>query len=161
MDQPLTRWTCDTCGHDVSSTTGLLAFQNQPKEPFLAYHFRIVHTSGCLADGQDLVIDNLNNYLGADGLDTLLAYLTAGPGRPGEQGIAVCDVDEFVDLIRRLHSPYYEEARTKFGDPLVAKTLNDDDRWHPYLPSNLQRIAEHRGVPLMLIEPAQEQETER
>jgi len=39
--EPLTRWTCDDCGHDVSSTNGLLTFQNDPTQPFLAYEFRI------------------------------------------------------------------------------------------------------------------------
>ena len=43
MIAPLTRWTCDNCGQDVSGDDGLLMFQNESAEPFLAYEFRIVH----------------------------------------------------------------------------------------------------------------------
>ena len=98
--EPLTRWTCDDCGHDVSSTNGLLTFRNDPTEPFLAYEFRIMHTSGCQPDSDNTVTDELESYLGEDGLAALLAYLTAGPGQADEHGIAVRDMDEFVDLIR-------------------------------------------------------------
>ena len=84
---------------DVSSTNGLLTFQNDPTQPFLAYEFRIMHASGCQPDSDNTVTDELQSYLGEDGLATLLAYLTAGPGRADEHGIAVRDMDEFVDLI--------------------------------------------------------------
>jgi hypothetical protein len=145
--EPLTRWTCDDCGHDVSSTNGLLMFQNDPTESFLAYEFRIMHASGCQPDSDSTVTDELESYLGEDGLATLLGYLTAGPGRADEHGIAVRDMDEFVDLIRRLHTPYYEQARKRFSDPLIAETLRNDDRWHPYCPANLRMIAESAPLP--------------
>ena len=59
-----------------------------------------MHTSGCQPDSDNTVTDELESYLGEDGLAALLAYLTAGPGRADEHGIAVRDMDEFVDLIR-------------------------------------------------------------
>ena len=106
MIAPLTRWTCDNCGQDVSGDDGLLMFQNESAEPFLAYEFRIVHTSTRQRRG---------------------------------------DNDEFVDLIRRLHTPYYEQARERFTDPQIARALSRDDRWHPYRPANLRRLAEPAG----------------
>jgi hypothetical protein len=142
MIAPLTRWTCDNCGLDVSSTDGLLTFRCESAEPFLVYQFRIVHASSCHPGCDSSVTEELHKYLGEDGLTRLLAYLTAGPGRAFEAGLAVRDIDEFVDLIRRLHTPYYEQARDRFADPLIAKALKTDDRWHPYRPANLRRLAE-------------------
>jgi hypothetical protein len=145
MIAPLTRWTCDNCGQDVSGDDGLLMFQNESAEPFLAYEFRIVHPLSCQRASDNAVTEELHTYLGEDGLTRLLAYLTAGPGRAREPGLAVRDVDEFVDLIRRLHTPYYEQARERFTDPQIALALSRDDRWHPYRPANLRRLAEPAG----------------
>lgn len=145
-DEPLTRWRCDTCHQDVSAANGSLTFRNQFEEPFLAHDFRIVHTDGCRPSCDTSSADSLNIYLGADGLGGLLAYLTAGPGRPGEPGVAVRDMDEFIDLIRRLHIPYYEQARTEFSRPRILEMLKNDDRWNPYRPANLRRMAEHASM---------------
>ena len=145
MIAPLTRWTCDDCGQDVSGDDGVLMFQNESAEPFLAYEFRIVHPLSCQRASDNAVTEELHTYLGEDGLTRLLAYLTAGPGRAREPGLAVRDVDEFVDLIRRLHTPYYEQARERFTDPQIARALSRDDRWHPYRPANLRRLAEPAG----------------
>jgi len=145
MIAPLTHWTCDGCGQDVSSPDGQLTFRNEAAEPFLAYEFRIVHAATCHPFSDNIVTEPLHTYLGADGLTRLLAYLTAGPGRAPEPGLAVRDIDEFVDLIRRLHTPYYEQARERFADPQIAQALRTDDRWHPYRPANLRRLAEPAG----------------
>ena len=145
MIAPLTQWTCDGCGQDVSGPDGQLTFRNEAAEPFLAYEFRIVHPSSCQRANDNAVTEELHTYLGEDGLTRLLAYLTAGPGRAREPGLAVRDIDEFVDLIRRLHTPYYEQARERFTDPQIAQALRSDDRWHPYRPANLRRLAEPAG----------------
>jgi|SRR5690349_17204815 len=142
MIAPLTRWTCDTCGQEVSGTDGALTFRCESDEPFLAYQFRIVHAVRCQRGGDDTVTEDLHTYLGDDGLTRLLAHLTAGPARACEAGLAVRDIDEFVDLIRRLHTPYYEQARDRFAEPAVAEALRADDRWHPYRPSQLRTLAE-------------------
>jgi hypothetical protein len=144
--EPLSRWICDNCSLDASSSNGVLSFLTESTPPFLAYEFRIIHASGCQSDNDEAVTEELHTYLGADGLAKLLAYLTAGPGRAGEQGIAVRDVDEFADLIRRLHTPYYEQARRRFRVPVMAEALRTDDRWHPYLPAKLRIIAETERI---------------
>lgn len=141
MVEPLTRWTCDICAQDVPAAHGLLTFRNQSEDQFLGYDFRIVH-SRCSVGSDATAEDVLSNYLGADGLGSLLAFLSAGPGRPGEQGLAVRDIDEFVDVIRRLHTPFYEQARIRFSDPLIRARMRADDRWRPYHSANLRAIAD-------------------
>ncbi|WP_420121434.1 hypothetical protein [Nakamurella sp.] len=85
--------------------------------------------------------------LDRDGLSLLLAFLSAGPGRPGEGGPAVQDLDEFVDLIRRLHVPYYEPARDRFDDPAVREALRRGDRVGPYQSPELRRLAAGEAGP--------------
>jgi hypothetical protein len=70
-----------------------------------------------------------------------LSWLSAGPLRE-DGGIRVADMDEYVDLVRRVQTPYYEEARPRFGDEKTYHWLGDANEYYPYLPKTLQRIAE-------------------
>jgi len=54
----------------------------------------------------------------------------------------VGDIDAYVDLVRRLQTPYYEEARARFGEEDVANWLSDANEHYPYLPETLKRIAD-------------------
>lgn len=50
-------------------------------------------------------------------LAMLLSWLSHGPlVGPSETMPEVHDFDEYVNLVRRLHTPYYEEARGRFSD---------------------------------------------
>jgi hypothetical protein len=139
-DNPPTAWMCDTCGDQVSVDEGVVSSQTLSEEPFLATAFRIVHDPGCLPSSTDVVTVDLHSHLGADGLALLLAYLSAGPGRTAQPGIAVADMDSFVDLIRRLQTPHYEQARQRFTEPRVAAALRRADRWAPYRPAALRQL---------------------
>jgi hypothetical protein len=84
----------------------------------------------------------LGEYLGPRGLTDLLSFLSCGPigrerGRPSSASV---DMDEFVDLVRRLHVPYYEEARQYFKDPDILSDFPDDIEVYPYLPDTLKEI---------------------
>lgn len=139
-DEGPSAWICDTCGHPVTADEGVVSSRTLSTEPFLTSDFRIVHAAGCLPSWDDVVTIDLHSHLGAAGLSLLLAYLSAGPGRPAEQGIAVADIDSFVDLVRRLHTPLYERARRRFTDPRIAAELRREDRWTPYQPTGLRRL---------------------
>lgn len=84
---------------------------------------------------------DLQHFLGPDGLALLLSWLSVGPLKGGGSGPCVADLDEFVDFVRRVQTPYYEEARPHFGDEHTYYWLGDANEYHPYLPETLQDIA--------------------
>ena len=51
------------------------------------------------------------------------------------------DMDNFVDLIRRMQTPYYEEARRHFGCEAVQQAYLGANEALPYTPKSLQHIA--------------------
>ena len=139
-DKAPSAWICDTCGQDVSADDGAVSSRIPSTGAFLVADFRIVHAAGCRPPGADVVTTDVRSHLGADGLSLLLAYLSAGPGRAGETGVAISDIDSFVDLVRRLQIPHYEQARRRFDEPGVAALLRRGDRWTPYRPSSLRQL---------------------
>lgn len=119
---------------------GVLAYRTQPHPPFAAHAFRIVHVTCHSVGDTELCTVGLAACLDRDGLSLLLAFLSAGPGRRDEPGLTVHDIDEFVDVVRRLHVPLYEPARARFGDPAVRAALRHSDRAGPYQSPALRRL---------------------
>lgn len=142
-----TSWWCDSCATAVTADDGLLAFRTQEQPPYAARGFSILHVRCVTTDIGELGAVRLAACLGRDGLSLLLAFLSAGPGRPDEPGPAVHDIDEFVDAIRRLHVPFYELARRRFGDPRVWRTLRRADRASSYQSPALRRLARETVSP--------------
>lgn len=138
-------WRCDGCGTAVAADGGVLAFRTQDQLPYAVGGFQILHGTCLPPTGSEVDTVGLAACLDRDGLSLLLAFLSAGPGRSDEPGPAVQDLDEFVDLIRRLHVPSYETARPRFGEPLVRAALRQADRVGPYQSTDLHRLA--RGRP--------------
>jgi hypothetical protein len=147
----LRTWTCDTCGELVTSARndGLVVWCSNDALQY--FGFKIVHKTmksdpepkRCDpggAEGYTISLD-LERFLGASGLAMMLSWLSAGPLK-GDGGIQVADMDEYVDLVRRVQTPYYEEARPRFGDEKTRHWLGDANEYYPYLPEMLQRIAE-------------------
>ena len=108
---PLKQWYCDSCGEVI----------DEPKNGWLErYHdrgklgnyegYRIVHNdTKCMYDDKRLFAENkslsdmhLTAYVGPDGLISLLSDIEFNVAK---------DNSELVEIIRRLHIPYYEEAR--------------------------------------------------
>ncbi len=146
---PLTTWTCDTCREEITAPDlGIVVWRADGA--FKAYDFKIVHQSGvngqggCDPGAGAGYVSNLNLpfLLGENGLAYLLSMLSAGPLKGGG-GITVSDLDGFVDLTRRLQTPWYEQARARFGDEDVQIDLADASEVFPYLPETLKEIASH------------------
>lgn len=129
----------------MAADGGLLAFRTQPHAPYAAGGFRILHASCREPDDAELATVRLEACLDRDGLSLLLGFLSAGPGRRPEPGLTVADVDEFVDLIRRLHVPFYEPARRRFGEPHVRRTMLRADRASPYQSPALRKLVQASG----------------
>jgi len=148
MDKPLTTWYCDSCGGPITDLTqSLLTWDTD--DTGRATEFRIVHKSmgGRQCDPyrapspRFTSSNELSNYVGADGLAALLSFLSAGPliGKTASFP-RVADFDQFVDVVRRLQTPWYEEARSHFAEEEVRDALEDASETLPYLSDVLRRI---------------------
>ncbi|WP_069146513.1 hypothetical protein [Rhodococcus erythropolis] len=62
---------------------------------------------------------------------------TSAPSPSEEIG----DFDAYVDIFRRLRSPFYEKARRRFDDSEVQEQFHDATPEYPYWPENLETIA--------------------
>ncbi|SRR5712691_9830357 len=151
--QPLTEWSCDTCGGPVTDPDGALVVWRETRERTFR-DFRIVHKSPSPAPGSGCAPSarsgyacslELGQFLGADGLTMLLSWLSTGPLISGDPQIAPGDLGAFVDLVRRVQVPYYEEGRRRFGGSDVREYVAGSNRMSPYATGTLQVIA---GMPL-------------
>lgn len=137
MDTPLTIWYCDVCGQPINDVSrGYLIWKSD--ENHRDHGFKIIHQRDC--DRRDHGLSGaLRDYLGPDGLARLLAMVSLGPLK-GSQGLGVANMDEWVDLVRRLHTPHYEEARRKFREEAVRDAMSDANETYPYVQDSLKNI---------------------
>lgn len=141
MHPPLTYWYCDVCGEIIESANHAYVIWRED-DAHLAYDFHIIHQSRCDNERSPASMD-LRTFLGPEGLNYLFAMLVVGPikNRLGDKpGCCVKDMDEFVDFMRRVQTPYYEEARRKFNDQEVLEALADANEVYPYQEDVLRRV---------------------
>jgi hypothetical protein len=126
MLKPLEQWYCDKCGEVIASARdGSIEWL---VEDDVADAFRVVHRAGASPryPGGDCYFHTahrgrherqLDGCVGPAGLPYLLSFLDLGPVHdPNEERtMRVRSVREFVEIMRRLTLPYYEEARTLWG----------------------------------------------
>jgi hypothetical protein len=148
MLKPLKQWICDACGEVIeNSENGYVIWRRDAD--YLNYDFKVIHKAKCddKSYSSSLAVDL---FLGEQGLTRLMSYLTPGPLkiRGGSASrVGVKNMDEFVDLIRRFQSPYYEEARRHFEDEAVYEDYADANEILPYLPASLKSIVETASKP--------------
>ena len=143
--QPLTTWICDSCGKEITDPGRALITWSEDSNG-QADRFLLVHKN---MDGYECdpgskagfsSSTDLGTGLGPDGAAYLLSMLSIGPLK-GEAHCQVSNMDGFVDLFRRLQTPWYEEARSKFDDEDTRHWLDDANEVYPYLPEVLERTA--------------------
>lgn len=113
--QPLKQWICDTCGETINKPEdGWWEFLQDKDD--LIFGFRIVHhKESCMYDSQKLRRKNLSD--GHSSLDHVVK-----PGYFGHmlQWLELSEtkkmndhfvMTEFIEIMRRLYLPYWEEAR--------------------------------------------------
>lgn len=139
MIGPLQQWICDVCGTVIET----------PKDGYVIWRsdgdgkdcdFKIIHKSRC-DDRSYPSSGELSDFLGAEGLTCLLSFLTIGPvmiDNGGKDRVRVKDMAGFVDFLRRLQVPYYEEARQEFDNK--GSSLGDANEYYPYLPYVLKNM---------------------
>lgn len=136
-------WICDVCHQPIESVArGYVIWKSEPGGK--DHSFKIIHQSDCDRDDHDSSLA-LEDFLGQDGLNLLLTYLSPGPIRKHfERGprSSIPELDEFVDFIRRVQIPYYDAARVRFKHPQVREDFRDSGELLPYRPETLKRISE-------------------
>jgi hypothetical protein len=109
--KPMKQFICDECGEIIKKIEDGW-FEWIDKTGNDIYGFRIVHIHGAsprIKTGRNChypeylgICDNpLKKFTGADGLGYLLSFFDRN----------LRDPKEVIEIIRRLHIPYYEEAR--------------------------------------------------
>jgi len=133
----ISSWICDECGDAIESPTkGLLAWDNGERKS----NFRIVHKGKCDVDRRQATAE-LSSVTGFDGQVMLLSFLSYGPLiGAGNEPVRVADLDEWVDVFRRLQLPHYEEARILYRRGDVQERLADANELYPYEPSTMKRL---------------------
>jgi hypothetical protein len=137
--QPLTEWDCDVCHEPITDPTmALLAWRF---EDAVKSDFRIVHKGRCDRDRDDMTIV-LDDAIGALGFAWLTSFLSYGPINHGDSTPRIGDMNNFVDVFRRLQVPWYEEARPYFRSEAVQDLYSDANEVIPGIPDELKRIYE-------------------
>lgn len=139
MDSPLNTWYCDRCGEKIATVAdGYVIWRSgdQPRD------FKIIHQGRCDNDRYECSAA-LSDFLGPEGLTYCLAFLDAGPiirGYSNSSAQPLPDLFQFVDFMRRVQIPYYEEARRKFARPDVREDHCDWNEYAPYVPDALKAM---------------------
>lgn len=133
-------WYCDVCGQKIqNSNDGYVIWKTQPN----AHGFKIIHQGKCDLQGNYIASAALDDFLGANGLAYLLTKLSYGVIAKNLGATPHCDItdfDEYVDFIRRVQTPSYEEARRRFSNPNLISDYSDANELLPYTQSELERI---------------------
>ena len=151
MLKPLEQWICDSCGEIISRPDhGSVEW----KETGLKLHgFRIVHHAShsprrekggnCYYTNAESGGDTaLTDLVGVRGLVELTSWIDVGEWHDAKyNGPDVRDLREWTALFRRLHLPYYEEARL-CHEQLREERKGEANQVSLYLPETLKAIVE-------------------
>ncbi|HLP81974.1 MAG TPA: hypothetical protein VK141_08330 [Nitrosomonas sp.] len=141
MLKPLEQWICDHCGDIIESPEqGYVIWRHD--EQHRECDFQIIHQEKC--DNRAFPSSAaVEDFLGEAGLNYLLSFLSIGQIKVllGQRnGASIRDIHEFVDFFRRMQTPYYEEARTKFSNNDLLEYFSDSNEVYPYQSEILKRI---------------------
>lgn len=144
---PLKQFICDTCGKVINAPEEGLVEMIYNEElhytRFTVVHHRVWSPrrpyDNC---EQGLACDHLDNFLGPKGLSAFLAMLDPGPHikKQCESPHRVVNIREWVDVVRRLHLPYYEEARQFFAEAMEEGYFVGENELSMFVPTNLREL---------------------
>ena len=161
MLRPLEQWICDGCNELIENPEHgwlewLSGSQLKQKD------FRIVHhvtysprkPRGCYAynnqnvpDGFVILDDYLTSFIGDEGLTRLLGFIDVGPFHQQHySGPYLADLREWVELVRRLTTPYFEEARQYLTQANRDGMLEGLSEVAIYMPSFLGAVVDRYGT---------------
>ena len=140
---PLKQWYCDSCGEVINEPNdGWLEWYHEQGEIGNNEGYRIVHHDRrCMYNSRKLFLENkslsdmhLSDFIGSDGLVSLLSHIEFND---------VKDNSELVEIIRRLHVPYYEEARKYHHVAKENGFFSEENEVTRYLQSTSKYIIEN------------------
>ncbi len=149
MLKPLAQFICDRC-HGVIEKPEDGWFEWLHDDDHKAHSFRIVHhKTRCQypRETRHLMDLHLTHFLGPDFLVGLYRFLDLGPYHDpdGKHVVAVRDVREFTEILRRLTMPYYEEARLYWNAAKSDGYFDGVNEVRIYMPDNLRGLIERYG----------------
>lgn len=141
--RPLEEFVCDECGQIIEDVAdGYVVWRTEDE---CDCDFKIIHKVSC-DDESHPSSDSLEEFVGSRGLIRLTGYFSPGPLILNSQGSIRSglpkSMDEFTDFFRRLHVPYYEEARMKFSNPELQAEYYDCNELLPYFEDALISICD-------------------
>ncbi|PCH49311.1 MAG: hypothetical protein COC22_06810 [Flavobacteriaceae bacterium] len=146
MDKPLTKWYCDVCGEKIENINqGYVIWKST--EDMKNQDYKIIHQTKCDIKAYPASAA-LEDFIGDEGLAYLLSKLSIGPIKEALSQGSYCQIrnnDEFVDFMRRVQTPFYEEARRHFKNPDLLENYCDSNEVSPYCPSDLKQIIKNYG----------------
>ncbi len=146
--EPLQQFFCDQCGQLIE----------EPEHGYVEWHidnsgWHIVHHANysplqpeknCYA-GFDKTIA-LTRFLGPAGMAYIIGFLDVGEHLPDvEKRIRAADIREFVEFVRRVTLPYYEEARQYWDEAKRGGFFEGANESWPYAPDVLKQVIERYG----------------
>lgn len=148
--KPLKQWICDTCGEIIEKPEdGYVQFHRNADlviDDFIIVHhlsaspFKQNNKQGCYRFSSDC---DLASFLGDNGLVRLHALIDPGPYHSPEYREYVADIRKWSELYRRLHLPYYEEARLYWDRAMSDGFFGGANEVFIYLPDNLKAMIEY------------------
>lgn len=139
-------WICDTCGESIDSIDR--AYVVWKSSGTTDHSFRIIHQSDCDFDDSFSCSNPLRDYVGQEGLNRLLAFLSNGPiARRSERQPRppIANIHEIVDFIRRCQIPNYDLARRLFTNQRLIQNFEDAGEYSPYQPDTLAQMLKDFG----------------
>jgi hypothetical protein len=149
--KPLEQWYCDRCGEVIEKPTD--GWVHWRKDATGSVHsIEILHhlkasprggNQGCYPARMDRDM-HLNVMLGPRGIVDLLSMIDVGAYHDpeGAEIGRVKDIRNWVDVFRRLHVPYYEEARQYFDRARAAGEIDGVNEVALYTVSVLKGLVE-------------------
>ena len=157
--EPLKQWICDTChGLIRCPEDGYVEWLHGEDPPYNVRGFRIVHhapASPRKPDGDCYLYTkhagrndlDLKGFVGPLGLVRLLSFIDVGPYHQREYGThRVDDLRGWTEVFRRLHLPYYEEARLHWYKALEDGYFDGCNEVWLYMPETLKTLIERYGA---------------
>lgn len=154
--KPLQQWICDRCGQIVENPKdGWLEWLSGDKENRQAHGFKLVHHATAAPTGRrcyhydnqyDRADMHLTDMIGPN-LPALYRFLDVGPRHdPDRRHLpGVRDLREFMEILRRLTLPYYEEARFYFESADEDGFFDGANEVWIYLPDTLRELIDRYG----------------
>ena len=149
MLKTLEQFICDTCGDVIESVNdGWIEWEGSyENDEAVNKNFRICHHDmNCqkLADHRHCSDLPLSEICGEKTHAFLYTHLDVGPYHKKKYSKpTIVDFREYVELMRRLTIPYYEEARQWWSEATSDGYFSEANEESIYLPENLKRMIEH------------------